>query len=84
MTWENCCYWTGNQQDWDDINPRLFDWWCPNCEMAVKDSHSENGRCPNCGDDMTEMENEIDVCEELNSGNVNGMTQDEEGNWGYD
>ena len=84
MVWENCPFWTGNHEDCDDINPRRFDWWCPDCGLAIKDEHTDDGLCPKCGSELNDIEDEIDVSEEFSSGVVNGMTQDDEGNWGYD
>lgn len=85
MIWEDCCFWTGNGQSYNDINPHRFDWWCPECEMAVKRCHVSDGKCPNCGEELNDMGDEIDVYEELRGdGGPNGLKQDEEGNWGYD
>lgn len=84
MTWENCCYWTGDYKDWDDIDPHNFDWWCSECSMAIKDCDVEDERCPCCGEELSDMENEIDVYEEYHNSPGNGLTEDEEGNLGYD
>ena len=85
MIWENCCFWTGDRQSYDDINPRRFDWWCPECEMAVKGCHVDDGKCPNCGEELNDMGDEIDVYEELHGdGGPYGLRQNEEGDWGYD
>lgn len=85
MTWENCCFWTGEGPSCEDINPRLFDWWCHECEMAVKDCDVDEGKCPNCGEKLSNMDDVIDVYEELHGDSgPHGLKQDEEGNWGYD
>lgn len=84
MTWHDCCYWTGSGKNYDDINPRRFDWWCPECKMAIKDRHVEDGRCPDCGEELDDIREEIDVSEELHSGEFNQMSQDEQGNWVYE
>lgn len=86
MIWEKCDFWNGREQDCDDIDPHRFEWWCPGCNMAVRDCHAVDGKCPACNCELEEMVNRIDVYEEY-SGNAcsvgNGYVEDEEGNIGY-
>lgn len=64
----------------NDINPYRFDWWCFNCEMAIRDQHVTDGTCPNCGEEVIDMDDMIDVWEEYNNSPGNGLTEDDEGN----
>lgn len=51
--------------------------------MAIYDRDVTDGACPNCGQELVDIEDEIDVDEEMRSGTINELDQDEEGNWGY-
>lgn len=82
MVWCNCCFWAEKGMEFGDIDPRRFSWWCGECNMAIKDCNIR--KCPECGGELTDISVEIDIYEELHSGIVNGLSQDEEGNWGYD
>lgn len=79
-----CDFWTKRGVSNDDIDVYRFDWWCYACEMAIKDCDVVDGKCPQCGDEVTDMENIIDVWEEYESSPGNGLSYDEEGNVGYD
>lgn len=81
MIWENCGYWNGTQIDYDDINPHQFSWWCDSCGIAVKDCDADDERCPNCGESLSDMDDAIS--NDVESGEVNGMIQNEEDDWEY-
>lgn len=72
--------------EWEGSSIRNFSAFCSGCRTLFRhiSGYEEGDSCPNCGDDLMDANDQQDVWDEYNSGEVNGLSEDDEGNWGYD
>lgn len=70
---------------WEGLSIRNFSAFCENCRTLFRHSSDYEGgdRCPICGDDLRDVDDVQGEWDEQN-GDARELTQDEEGNWGYD
>ena len=71
---------------WEGSSIRNFFAFCGECGMLFRHNSGYEGgdSCPYCGDDLMDAIDQQDVWDEFDEGTVNGLTPDEEGNYGYD
>ena len=71
---------------WEGSSIRNFSAFCSGCDMLFRHNSGYQGgdRCPNCDDELMDAGDQQDVWDERDEGFVNGLTEDDEGNYGYD
>ena len=71
---------------WEGSSIRNFSAFCCECDMLFRHNSGYEGgdSCPDCGDDLVDANDQQDVWDERDEGYVNGLTEDDEGNYGYD
>lgn len=71
---------------WEGSSIQNFSAFCNVCNTLFRHSSGYEGgdSCPECGDDLMDANDQQDVWDEYEGGDVNGLSEDDEGNWGYD